>query len=389
MIKSLCIGGLLIAIINMYGCATEQITHTQDVESQYQHKQISLRGVNFTLPEQSGWIGFDTTPFDVRLGKPSSVPQESYALVAQILYLGSADELLPLAKQHNLENLEPPRYKVLSYDAKIDAEREELCVKAHVIIEDHEVPGRPEKQGPMIQEDHTILCQHPKDLNSAIIIGYSHRYGKNGKDTKQEDTINNIFQSLVFTDLPKRQLPNKTDAISIYEMANKYAIGDGVPQDLIEAIKLIKEAAELGLAEAQHDMGSLYEGGGRMVQDYTKAVKWFSAAAQQGYDKSQNYLGTMYSQGKGVPLDHHIAITWYRRAAEQGYAMAQANLASAYTMGEGVPKDYVLAYMWLMIAVNQGLNQAEEYRDQLSERMTSAQIAEAKKKASQWIEHHK
>lgn len=240
----------------------------------------------------------------------------------------------------------------------------------------------------MIMESHTLLCGHPQDRNAGIVIGYSQRYDKNGKDDKFNDTANQLFKSLEFTDLPKRQSPEQTDPASIYKLAVKYATGDGVPQDTIEAIKLCREAAELDVAEAQHDLGALYEKGNGVTQNYTEAVKWFRAAAQQGYDKSQNYLGNMYREGKGVTLNHQLAIMWHMKAAEQNYAMAQANLGSAYVMGQGVPQDNVLAYMWYALAVKQGLEEITVFRDRLSERMTSAQLDEAKKLVQEWLEHH-
>ena len=60
-----------------------------------------------------------------------------------------------------------------------------------------------------------------------------------------------------------------------------------------------------------------------------------------------------------------------------------------YMDGRGVPKDYVLAHMWLNLSSAQGDKKAAEARDLVAERMTRAQIAEAKKLAREWRAKHK
>ena len=47
-------------------------------------------------------------------------------------------------------------------------------------------------------------------------------------------------------------------------------------------------------------------------------------------------------------------------------------------------QDYVLAHMWFNLAAAQGEKVATDLRDSLAKKMTSAQIAEAQKLASEW-----
>ena len=97
----------------------------------------------------------------------------------------------------------------------------------------------------------------------------------------------------------------------------------------------------------------------------------------------------MYDNGQGVPQDYVQAAKWYRLAADQGNATAQSNLGGMYASGQGVPKDYVLAYMWRNLAAG-GASDADireravKARDELAKVMTSAQVAEAQKRASAW-----
>ena len=68
-----------------------------------------------------------------------------------------------------------------------------------------------------------------------------------------------------------------------------------------------------------------------------------------------------------------------RLASEQCHAQAQRNLAVLYYDGKGVPeKDILQAYTWLTLAAgSQTAGDAADLRDDLTVKMTDAQIAEA------------
>jgi uncharacterized protein len=71
-------------------------------------------------------------------------------------------------------------------------------------------------------------------------------------------------------------------------------------------------------------------------------------------------------------------------AANQGYALAQYGLGFMYTNGQGVPQDYVEAVKWYRLAAEQGHAVAQGSLDRLAARMPPAQIAEARRLASEW-----
>ncbi len=110
------------------------------------------------------------------------------------------------------------------------------------------------------------------------------------------------------------------------------------------------------------------------------------AAAEQGDPEAQNQLGEMYASGQGVARDFRQAAKWYRQAAEQGHGPAQLNLGLAYAEGLGVPGDHIQAHLWFNLASTGGDEQARAKRDELTEKMTSEQIAEAQRLAREWWE---
>jgi hypothetical protein len=123
--------------------------------------------------------------------------------------------------------------------------------------------------------------------------------------------------------------------------------------------------------------------------DYATALREWRPLAEQGDADAQYNLGVMYDFAKGVPRDFTAARQWYEKAAAQGHAGAQNNLGGLYEFGHGVKRDYVRAYMWYNIASAHRTGDpqkdvAAENLDGIAGRMTSAQIAEAKKLAREW-----
>ncbi len=119
-----------------------------------------------------------------------------------------------------------------------------------------------------------------------------------------------------------------------------------------------------------------------------QAVDSRRAAAEQGDPDAQNELGEMYARGEGVAKDFRQAAKWYRLAADQGHGPAQLNLGRAYANGLGVPGDHIRAHLWLNLASTSGDEDARSARDELTEKMTPEQIAEAQRLANVWWESH-
>lgn len=74
----------------------------------------------------------------------------------------------------------------------------------------------------------------------------------------------------------------KQDSAAAYALAKRYRKGEGVKQDLQEALKWYEKAAEQGVAEAQLDLAIIYEGGQIAPRDYGLAMRWYLQAAMQG-----------------------------------------------------------------------------------------------------------
>lgn len=117
-------------------------------------------------------------------------------------------------------------------------------------------------------------------------------------------------------------------------------------------------------------------------------AEWARDDAEQGEEWGQFRLGLAYGYGRGVPQDYAEAAMWFHKAADAGIVAAQVHLAIAYDKGQGVPQDYLQAHRWFNLAASSAKGDLQKYasdaREDLARKMTSKQIEEAQRLASEW-----
>ena len=198
-------------------------------------------------------------------------------------------------------------------------------------------------------------------------------------------------------------------------LGSAYAYGHSLEQDFTQAATWCRLSAEQGDAEGQLCMALLYAGGCGVEQDDTESARWYRLAADQGEGQAQARLGDMYANGEGgVQQDPVEADKWYRRAVEPGTyhpkKVAGAELFSGrpllfhlyvlarmYQDGTGVPQDDVAAFKWLDISNRwrlhdssmMGWETAQRELDDLAKKMTSEQVAEARRAADAFLETYR
>ncbi len=163
-----------------------------------------------------------------------------------------------------------------------------------------------------------------------------------------------VEQDLVQAVAWYRKAVDQGEARAQFNLGVCYANGKGVERDLVQAVGLYRAAADHGDAKAQFNLGACYKKGKGVQRDLVQAVGLYRAAADQGYAGAQFNLGFCYEKGEGVEQDLAKAVAWYRRAADQGEAVAQSNLGVCYKEGKGVEKDSVQAAEWFRKAAEQG-----------------------------------
>jgi TPR repeat protein len=77
---------------------------------------------------------------------------------------------------------------------------------------------------------------------------------------------------------------------------------------------------------AQCSLGFMYRHGEGVQQNIKQAVAWYRKAADQGNAKAQCHLGLMYYRGEGVQTDFKQSALWLQKALEQGFTRANVGL---------------------------------------------------------------
>ena len=96
-----------------------------------------------------------------------------------------------------------------------------------------------------------------------------------------------------------------------------------------------------------------------------------------------------FNTGEAKPLDSgaiDLTIAGYLADAAGGDVAALFNLGVAYSTGSGgVDCDLVEAHKWFNLAASRGHEDAAWCRADVSDEMTAREIAEAQRRARQWL----
>ena len=104
-------------------------------------------------------------------------------------------------------------------------------------------------------------------------------------------------------------LAKKSDTVSISEPEN-----DNSGSVQVETFSQLLGKAESGEAVSQFKVAGIYESGSDEVpQNLLEAARWYRMAAEQNHSQSQYNLGMMYQSGHGVGEDANEANKWFER----------------------------------------------------------------------------
>jgi TPR repeat protein len=121
--------------------------------------------------------------------------------------------------------------------------------------------------------------------------------------------------------------------------------------------------------------------------NYAAAEQILLPLADAGNAYAQYRLGLVYLEATNEMKSPEEAAKWLESAALQGQPHAQYKLGILYVNGNGVSRDFVQAYLWLTLSTRHiagSGSEAVRQRDLLAARMSSSQIADAKKLVRDW-----
>ena len=170
------------------------------------------------------------------------------------------------------------------------------------------------------------------------------------------------------------------------ETALRYMKGDGLPENLVNAIWLFKKAALKGHAGGQYWMGHCHRFGLGVEKDYEKSLDYYRRSAAQGYAEAEGSLGDHYSIfANKNEIDVVKGIEWYVKAGAKGNAASLSVLMARYKEGNGVPANLKVAYMYAFLC---SIVEENEYysmiSDELKKNLSNAERKDAERMALRW-----
>ncbi len=181
-----------------------------------------------------------------------------------------------------------------------------------------------------------------------------------------------------------RQAAANGDAKAQYAIGYRYAQGEGVARDAVQAANWFGLAAKAGLAPAQYRLGVLYERGEGVAEDHAKARDWYARAAEKGNVKAMHNLAVAVSGSKDERPNYAMAARWFAEAAKRGLADSQFNLGILTEHGLGTRKNLMEAYKWFALAAISGDAEAVKRRDLIKLQMPAEAVAVADKTVASW-----
>ena len=146
---------------------------------------------------------------------------------------------------------------------------------------------------------------------------------------------------------------NELQAYAEDKLGDMYRCGEGVRQNLDEAVKWYEKGAEHENEESMASLGYIYAKEEEM-KDEARSAYWNLQAAKEGNVVAMFNTGYHYANGIGVEQDYVAAMAWYKKAAEAGEEDSMEELGDLYYFGNGVAKDYTLAKEWYEKAIMAG-----------------------------------
>lgn len=144
------------------------------------------------------------------------------------------------------------------------------------------------------------------------------------------------------------------DRMAAFELGMLYLDGDGVPKNRKHAAELFQEAADKGYPPAQYNLALLHLEGIDASPSLLDAAKLMKAAADSGLAEAQYDYGNMLIEGAGAGPDPAEGARQIGLAARQGLVEAQVDYATLLYMGQGVKRNLHDAVGWYERAANAG-----------------------------------
>lgn len=117
-------------------------------------------------------------------------------------------------------------------------------------------------------------------------------------------------------------------------------------QEFDKAVPLLKQAAELGIAEAQYNFGVTLEYGYGIEINIDSAFYWYSKSAEKGWNDGLYKMMMAHANGVGAEQSNEKAFEFALACAANNDITCMFNVVGAYQDGLGTEKDLAKMLEW-------------------------------------------
>ena len=125
----------------------------------------------------------------------------------------------------------------------------------------------------------------------------------------------------------------KVSGHEAYQKSLKYALGEGVNQDLQRSLMWMIYAAEHNYSEAQFKLGLIYFQGIGVTVDAQLGFYWINMSAHRNYPEAEYYLGYMYNNGIGAIKNQVLGNYWKNKGKTDGACKGGNNKDNLICLG--------------------------------------------------------
>lgn len=167
-------------------------------------KNLSHKGFNLVVPDESGWNVANETAYKIELAKRGANPGEVYTIQALLVKLPpfNSDEDFKAFVQKSMEAIDKKtQSQVIEEGASLIPYNENQCVQFNRKTQKRPGAAGSENAAPMVLEMVNFTCRHPFRNDAGVYLAYAKRFEEGRGEEDLTPQALNLFYNLQFTDL--------------------------------------------------------------------------------------------------------------------------------------------------------------------------------------------
>lgn len=150
-----------------------------------------------------------------------------------------------------------------------------------------------------------------------------------------------------------------------------YRNGWGTKQNIYEAIKYYKQAADNNNSVAQLSLGVIYfNGENGIIKNKQTAFQLFKRSAENGNAYAMYNTGLCFENGFGCEQNPEKAFEWYKKSADAGNADGRFECGLCFLNGYGCNKDENYGFQLIKDAAENGSEEAQKFLENQNSNIT-------------------